>query len=272
MTCREFKHTAASLTLWELSRSQDASILGHAEACRHCGAWFENQRSLAASMQTLQSSTASREAGPSVEQALLRAFRQVPRTEAVTASVRGKERSKPLLSGAALRSTPMTMRLSRWFEVGAYAAIAAAIVVGVFLGIRLLRDRQMPGPTQSPAAAVENVPVAHQPDVAAAEKAPSDSQAAKATPAPIVAVTHREWRPRPSAASTTQAEALPAADDSQTTAELGYMPLMICDPLSCSSDTQVVRMELPHGTDAQPQVADVVVGYDGVVRAVRIVN
>ena len=51
---------------------------------------------------------------------------------------------------------------------------------------------------------------------------------------------------------------------------------MFCDPLSCSSDAQVVRMELPaagaNDRDAQPQVADVVVGYDGVVRAMRIVN
>ncbi len=48
---------------------------------------------------------------------------------------------------------------------------------------------------------------------------------------------------------------------------------MICDPLSCSSDSQVVRMELPaQPGQAQSQVADVVVGYDGAVRAVRIVN
>jgi hypothetical protein len=52
------------------------------------------------------------------------------------------------------------------------------------------------------------------------------------------------------------------------------MALMLCDPLSCASDTQVVRMELPNaaGQGAQPPVADMVVGYDGVVRAVRFVN
>ena len=56
--------------------------------------------------------------------------------------------------------------------------------------------------------------------------------------------------------------------------EAGYVPLMFCDPLSCSAETQVVRMELPPpvGLDSQPQLADVVVGYDGVVRAVRMVN
>lgn len=271
MTCREFKHAAASLTLWELSRSQDASVLDHAEVCRPCSAWFENQRSLATSMQTLQARTAGLEAGPSVEQALLRAFRQVPRTEAVAASVRGKEQSAPLLPGTAFRSTPMAMRASRWFEIGAYAAVAAAIVVGVFLGIRLLRDRQMPGPALNPAASVEKMPVAHQPD-AAAKTASSEAPARQAEPAPKVAVARTSARPHRSASSAVQPSAPQTADDSQTTAELGYMPLMFCDPLSCSSDTQVVRMELPQGTDAQPQVADVVVGYDGTVRAVRMVN
>ena len=51
---------------------------------------------------------------------------------------------------------------------------------------------------------------------------------------------------------------------------------MFCDPLICSSDAQVVRMELPvaggSDRDAQTQVADVVVGDDGLVRAMRIVN
>ena len=63
----------------------------------------------------------------------------------------------------------------------------------------------------------------------------------------------------------------------QNNEDPGYVSLMFCDPLSCGSDAQVVRMELPAAGattdhDAQPLVADVVVGYDGVVRAMRIVN
>jgi hypothetical protein len=66
-----------------------------------------------------------------------------------------------------------------------------------------------------------------------------------------------------------------AAEEPQTDADAGYIALMFCDPLSCSSDSQVVRMELPaNGAEqnSQPPIADLVVGYDGVVRAVRIVN
>jgi hypothetical protein len=67
-----------------------------------------------------------------------------------------------------------------------------------------------------------------------------------------------------------------AAAASPTTDDPDYVALMFCDPLICSSDAQVVRMELPVAgasqPDAQTQVADVVVGDDGLVRAVRIVN
>jgi hypothetical protein len=55
----------------------------------------------------------------------------------------------------------------------------------------------------------------------------------------------------------------------------GYTPLMLCDPLSCSGDEQVVRLELPAtGADGstQSQMADVIVGDDGLVRAIRIVQ
>jgi hypothetical protein len=59
-------------------------------------------------------------------------------------------------------------------------------------------------------------------------------------------------------------------------AKAGYTELMLCDPLSCSSEAQVVRMELPakgaDARDAQTVTADVVVGDDGLVRAIRIVN
>ena len=76
MTCREFEHRATSLTLWELSQAQDQQILDHAGECQKCAAWLQQQRMLAATMQTLQARTADCAAGPDVERALLRAFRQ----------------------------------------------------------------------------------------------------------------------------------------------------------------------------------------------------
>jgi len=47
---------------------------------------------------------------------------------------------------------------------------------------------------------------------------------------------------------------------------------MLCDPLICSGDEQIIRMELPGTNASGPVLADVVVGEDGLVRAMRIVN
>lgn len=256
MTCREFKHGAAALTLWEVSRPADEQMLNHVEECTKCGAWLDRQKIVAAGMQTLQARTAGREAGPQVERALLRMFRQVP-----------FEATQPV---AAYRSAPIAFRLSRFFEVGAYVAVAAAIVVGLFLGTQLLHERYTKAPAQS-----QSGPAATQKTQAAASVTPRD-----------IAPTGHE---RPAVSAKRQAASRPAVQSkgarasgadavvSQTSDDSEYVALMFCDPLSCSTDAQVVRLELPapaasSDRNAPTQLADVVVGYDGVVRAMRIVN
>ena len=258
MTCREFKHTAASLTLWELSRCGDEQILKHAEECPKCGAWLDRQQMLAASMQALQAQTASRQAGPQVEGALLRMFRQEP-----------FEATQPV---AAYRSAPIAFRLSRFFEVGAYVAVAAAIVVALFLGARLLQERSMKGPAQS-----QSIPVPAQP-------VPAAAATAQVTPVEIAPPAHQQpamsekLQVASRSAAARQAAKPSGADvDVAQTDDPDYVALMFCDPLSCSTDAQVIRMELPvtgatADRDAGTQLADVIVGYDGVVRAMRIVN
>jgi hypothetical protein len=254
MTCREFKHNAASLTLWELSRCGDQQILNHAEECARCGAWLDRQRMLAAGMQTLQAQTAGRQAGPHVERALLRMFRQVP-----------FEAAQPV---AAHRSAPIAFRLSRFFEVGAYVAAAAAIVVGLFLGIHLLEQRSMKGPVQSqssPAPAQQTSAAAIAPSIEIAQPTAGQPVATAKRHASRFAVTSHLAK-----GSSADAGA-PQTDDQE------YVALMFCDPLSCSTDAQVVRMELPvtgaaTDRDAGTELADIIVGYDGVVRAVRLVN
>lgn len=260
MTCREFKHSAAALTLWELSRNQDETIRRHIEACESCSGWLQKQRALAASMQTLQSRTAGLEAGPDVERALLRAFRQ--------AAPRGvEERTASLRLVVAPRSTPLALRMSRIFEIGAYAAVAAAVMVGVFLGVQLLRNRPVTPGAESQVASASNAPVAPKVDNTA-----GPSLAEQARRAPALAASRPVHSLGRSTARFAAVTAMAPAEDSQSSSDDGYMALMFCDPLSCSSESQVVRMELPGSRDAQPQVADVVVGYDGMVRAVRIVN
>jgi hypothetical protein len=270
--------------MWELTRARDEQILGHAEECGPCGAWLQKQRTLAASMQTLQASTAGREAGPDVERALLQAFRQAAPTNAAVptlsstagfavagtraAKVEARERNQPLRPIVMPRSTPVALRLSRFFEIGAYAAVAAAILVGTFLGVRLLQDRPAARPMQSRSLPANPTPAVQKQDAAT-------QNAVAQTPAPSVRQVRSHSRLRgvesPAAGAETVTQAETVAEESVPATNADYVALMFCDPLSCSSEAQVVRMELP-GTGTQPQMADVVVGYDGVVRAVRIVN
>ena len=261
MTCREFEQRTASLTLRDVSQVRDQQILGHAGECPKCADWLQEQRMLAASMQTLQAQTADCEAGPNVEQALLRAFRQGP--------------AETLPPEMARRIGPIAFSLSRFFEVGAYVAVAAAIAVAIFLGVRLWEQHSVNLPVQSQVAQPSvTVPSAIVPKVVA--KAPASHAPEQLATVPR-STNQRSRRSQVVTASPSNAE---AADSSQVSADAAYVALMFCDPLSCASDAQIVRMELPSpgaagsGTqqDAQVRIADVIVGYDGVVRAVRIVN
>jgi len=174
---------------------------------------------------------------------------------------------------AAHRSAPIAWRLSRFFEVGTYVAVAAAIVVGLFLGVRLLEQHSETVPVQSRSAPANTAPAqvtqatgnATQKEIASSHK-PHAMAAKRDLALHPVSQSGSTRQPSPAAASQ-------SGDDS----EPEYVALMFCDPLSCSSDAQVVRMELPAAAatsdrDVQPLVADVVVGYDGVVRAMRIVE
>jgi len=242
MTCREFQHAAETFSLRELAVSADPALAAHAGACSRCGSWLQERRTLAGAMVTLQQRTAGLSASPQVERSLLRAFREgIP---------------EPVEVPAAHRFTPLAFRLSRIFEIGAYVAVAAAIVLGVFLGIRLV------GPhVQKPALAKNTTQAATGTGQGVAHLAvvgPVADDRAKP------AREHRSLR-------ITGVKNVGAV---QAASEEDYLPLMFCDPLSCSEDAEVVRMEIPAqgADDGQPQMADVVVGNDGVVRAVRIVN
>ena len=258
MTCREFEHRATALTLWELAQAQDQQILDHAGGCQKCAAWLQQQRMLAATMQTLQARTAACAAGPDVERALLRVFRQGA--------------SQPVQPEMAHHFTPIAMRLSRFFEVGAYVAVGAAIVVALFLGVRLLERRSINVPVKSQVT---------QPSVSAPTVVADTFESQPQPQLPTLSRSNVNRSPTRRVPSTSISSS-DTTEPSQTIpdADADYVALMFCDPLSCSSDAQVVRMELPSPgmagsggeQDARMRIADVVVGYDGVVRAVRIVN
>jgi len=287
MTCREFKHMAASFSLQRLAQQEEPQIMGHVVSCPACKAWMGKQRALNASMHALRTRTAGREAGPDVERALLRVFRQgIPEGRASNAEAGAATAgAKPMPAGvkgprevlsphykAAPRSTPFALQLSRWFEIGAYAAAAAAIAVAIFLGAHLLRHNSSVQEVHSQPVPEKTVPVIQQPVTVASGQDASPAHL-RASASRGEAAHRRGQRLKAAGLGSNVAD----SDDAQSDADAGYMALMLCDPLSCASETQVVRMELPEsasaaGQGAQPPVADLVVGYDGTVRAVRWVN
>jgi len=258
MTCGEFMEAAGSSTPPQLLRmqSEDEQVSVHARECATCGKWLESRRLLGSALQALHARTALREAGPRVEQAVLQAFRT--------------QGFGPVAAVAPERAAPAAWKLSRFFEIGAYAAVAAALIVGVFLGARMWRDRQA-APARVQATAVTTAQPVDLGATAVADRNPTESKmteiARKSTvPAQIRNGERNSGRPQQGSE-----QAVAATIDRQ-----GFVALMFCDPLICSGEEQVIRMELPasgaDGNASQPVIADVVVGDDGLVRAMRIVN
>jgi hypothetical protein len=260
MTCREFIETAESLSPLQLQlmESKNENLSAHARECSGCGKWMESQRALGGALQLLRAQTAQSEAGPKVEAAVLEAFR-----------AQGFE---PVADVEPYRAAPAAWKLSRMFEVGAYLAVAAALIVGIFLGGRMWRYRQAP-PTQ---ARVQQT-TTPQPANSRTARLPQDKSEER-TPTEMA---------QKSAASTVTAGTVAGAKRPQSAAEKsavttidrqGFVAMMLCDPLICSGDEQVIRMELPGNAagsadgSSEPVIADVVVGDDGLVRAMRIVN
>jgi len=254
MTCREFMDAAEALTPSQLLRmraAQDQPLAAHVGECGSCREWVESHSVLENALHALSVSTAELEAGPKVEQRLLQAFR--------------KQEFGPQVMELPQKAAKSLWTLSRFFEVGAYAAVAAALVVGVFLGARILRDQQ------------------HKTDHAQAQavRAPQSERVVL----PRQSEATKTMALIPETASTGGAASSPAAkrgasqvrnSESYSGENEDYVALMLCDPLICSGEEQVIRMELPAaaaGRDGtQTVLADVVVGDDGVVRRMRIVN
>src|SRR3974390_328252 len=117
MKCREFMEAAELLTPAQLMRmrGEEQPLSAHARECAACGSWLESHGLLGNALGALRVATAQREAGPAVEAAVLQAFRTQGFTPKVVA-----------IPG---RPEPGMWRLSRFFEVGAYVAVAAALIV-----------------------------------------------------------------------------------------------------------------------------------------------
>jgi len=261
----------------DLARDQmmDASLrekaLVHAGSCECCGARLADERALTAGLQRVASMT--EEAPVRVETALLAAFRE--------------QRQALPVSAPAVTVTPVARR--RWLY--AAAGIAAAAVIVMFLTLMSSRnqDTRQPAPqransNEGAAPAVPNEP------------GPQTTQPATPTDGPrqiaesVHLPRHAGRQDRAGIKPDRKPERLNGATDdlnrSAGEAEIAtdFIPLMSREALAQLDGGQVMRVELPRSAlmsfglpmdmeRATERIkADVVVGNDGLARAIRFVR
>jgi len=146
----------------------------------------------------------------------------------------------------------------------AWAAMAAGIVLGAVL-LMAHRRREVPAISATAKTAPSVTPVVKPPEQAAR---PTEQR-----PKTNVVRAHAQVHTRP--------KVTPVVRYASEPPDTGFQNLMYCDALSCSGAMQVIRIQVPvaavgrvpawHSANGLVQ-ADVVVGSDGIARAIRIVR
>ena len=311
MSCREFsaklvEHARGSLT--EAAAREE--LRRHAERCQHCASGLAAEESLTAALRLTGEEFATEAAPPRIEAALLEAFRARHESARAAGAAR-HELDSPIPTAhrpsvlkawadkwAGIRSLPLSLGAGwspRWLAAG--AALAAALVLCALVALH----------TRRPAPIDKTFDVARGPQPDPSIEETRDSAVAQPTATEqTVLVSDVKEKPRrllspaPArpAARRTRARQLPhieindgltvvaeggpaqAAEESVT----DFMPLVAGGGATPMEGGQLVRVEmprsalaslgLPHGAArAEEKIkADVLVGNDGLARAIRFVR
>ncbi|HET8674926.1 MAG TPA: hypothetical protein VFO63_03985 [Blastocatellia bacterium] len=272
MNCQEFEASINDLARDQImDAASRARALAHSEGCAECAARLADERMLSAGLRYLAASASTEQAPARIESALLAAFRE-----------RNATVSAPTVPAPVV--TPINgRRLSRW-------AIAAAAAILILIALVALRANQsLPEPPKQ----AKETQVA--PDVAS--PAPGkESPKKKEADTPVTprrnlqnyAAANRPRRaaPRAEAVNAKDAEAVNAKDAAAGDYEIttDFIPLNYRGRLADLEGGQVLRVELPRSSLASFGLpvnleragerikADVVVGNDGMARAIRFVR
>ena len=261
MNCHDLEAVAGDLARGHLmDAAEREKALAHAASCACCGSRLADERALADGLRFV-AKTANEEAPARVEAALLAAFRQ---------------------QRAALEATaPARFARRQWL----YAAAAAAAIVVIVALLALVASRSQTSQQPGPQKAINPSPAL--PD----EPHPSSPQQ-HVSPGPEkrdLAVQAPEQRRRTADRVRNSGRSKPPADDLNRPAAAGeiatdFIPLMNRETLAQMDGGQVMRVELPRSAlmsfglpmdmeRASERIkADVVVGNDGLARAIRFVR
>jgi len=217
----------------DASAAERSELQEHAAKCAPCRQFLNGQNELEVGLALLRSSVPETPAG--LDLAVIGGFRRQAALRDAQAVHRFQIRLRP--------------RILRW------SLASAAVVLLVFAAI-LLRPKQASIQTEvsSPAPHIASAPPT-QPQNAVALK-----KKMRAMPRALAGGSHD------------------TAVYDNSVAD-GFRSLMFCDAISCDGNMEVVRIQLPSSVmplsaAAQPRAtsADVLIGEDGVARAIRIVE
>jgi hypothetical protein len=243
MECRDFESVTIDLARDRLMEANErAQAVAHAQECRACAARLEDERALVAGLAALTASFGQQEAPRRVEEALLAAFRN-------RADIASPSRS------------------ARWIRIAAAAAAAIIIIAA------LLWSRQ-PGANDHLA-----VPRKDEPPPTKNER---DRKLEELEP--VVGSNESAPERKPKHRGPRRAKNTDRAASSETEIATDFFPLVDYDNLInfesgeirrvMLSRSSLVSLGLPVNMDRanEPVKADVLVGHDGLARAIRFIR
>ncbi len=261
MNCHDFEAIAGDLARERLmDAAQREKALAHSASCASCASRQADERALTGGLRFV-ARTSNEEAPARVEAALLAAFRE-------------QRAALPLV-------VPALTATRRWLYAAASVAAIALIVTLLALAASRARDAQQPAPQKAsgPSPSVSDEPRPSSPK----------PQALSSTETGVVAINSPEQRRRSTSRITSGGRSKPPVGDPHKPGAVDeiateFIPLMNREALAQRDGGQVMRVELPRSalmsfglpTDMERATqrikADVVVGNDGLARAIRFVR
>jgi hypothetical protein len=252
MDCSSFERLVGDLTEGRLVSALRGDMVVHAGSCPRCADMLSTEQALTSDLRALAAATEGAETPERVERALLAAVRQRLR--------------EPL----PLRTQAPRLPSGRPWLWGTAAAVLLASVLGAArLGWRFAPELgQTPAPSPSVTADTRTAP-----RIASPARAPRKAATIASPPAPAVREKPAEERP---VVGTPQEASVTIQDAAE------FVALDYGDTLADVESVHVVRVQLPPtaltalgwpmSEEADlPVNADLLVGHDGVARAIRFV-
>ena len=264
MTCGDYQDLIIDIARGDaVDQTSREEARRHAVLCAQCGAQQQEQQWLTAQFRAIAQADETLQAPERVEIAALAAWRATYAAEPV-----------PVLPAATTAARPQA-RLSsgRWLMSGvAVSSLAAAALAMLFIW-----------PSQSGSSRGTTAPVTPVAEGTSARATVSEPATTSGTVATVARNTESRGG-REDAMPTERPRVLRTASTTKTVPRDEFLPLPYVEPLRSTEARHVVRVSMTSGDEmilgvlpadrrtGQPFEADVLVGEDGIARAIRVVR